>query len=64
MTPEIINFVPSPPKVAEAQNEAPNDLASHMRELRRRNQGAPRWLALAVLAGAFVALALVRLLIR
>jgi len=64
MTPEIINFVPSPPQVAEAQNQAPNDLASHMRELRRRNQGAPRGLALAVLAGAFVAMALVRLLIR
>jgi hypothetical protein len=69
MTPEIINFVsPSQPAKESAPEEvayeAPDDLVSHMRQLRRRNQSAPRWLALAVLTGAVVALAFVRFLAR
>jgi hypothetical protein len=35
-----------------------------MRQLRCRNQSAPRWLALAVLTGAVVALAFGRFLVR
>jgi hypothetical protein len=64
MTREIINFAPPQPQVAEVEFVAPNDLASHMRQLRRRNRGASRWLALAVLTGAVVALAFVRFLAR
>jgi hypothetical protein len=64
MTPEIVNFVLSSPQVAEVPSETPNNLASHMRRLRRRKLGAPRWLTFAVVMGAVVAMALVRLLIR
>jgi cellulose synthase/poly-beta-1,6-N-acetylglucosamine synthase-like glycosyltransferase len=64
MTPEIINFVPPQPRVAEVEIEAPSNLSSHMRQLRRWNQGASRWLALAVLTGAVAALAFVRFLAR
>jgi hypothetical protein len=64
VTPEIIDFIPSPPQVAEVPEEAPNTLASHMRQLRRRKLGAPRWLVLAVLIGGGVAMALVHLLVR
>jgi hypothetical protein len=64
VTREMIDFVPSPPQVAEVPDEAPNTLASHMRQLRRRKLGAPRWLVLAVLMGGGVAMALVRLLVR
>ena len=64
MAREIIDFVPPQPPVAEAELEAPNDLSSHMRQLRRRGQGTSRWLALAVLTGAVVALAFVRFLAR
>jgi hypothetical protein len=60
----IIDFVPPSPQVAEVEFNAPNDLSSHMRQLRRRNHGASRWLALAVLTGAVVALAFVRFLAR
>ena len=64
MTPEILNFVSPPTPAEEVTLEAPEDLVSHMRQLRRRNQNAPRWLALAVLTGAVVALAFVRFLAR
>jgi hypothetical protein len=64
MTREIIDFAPPQPQVVEVAFETPNDLASHMRQLRRRNQGASRWLALAVFTGAVVALAFVRFLAR
>jgi|HubBroStandDraft_4_1064222.scaffolds.fasta_scaffold52737_1 hypothetical protein len=64
MTPEILNFVPAPTPAEEVTHEAPEDVVSHMPQLRRRNQSAPRWLALAVLTGAVVALAFVRFLAR
>ena len=64
MTPEILNFVSPPTPAEEVTHEAPEDLVSHMRQLRRRTQNAPRWLALAVLTGAVVALAFVRFLAR
>jgi hypothetical protein len=64
MTREIIDFVPHQAPVAEVEYEAPNNLSSHMRHLRHRSQGASRWLALAVLTGAVVALAFVRFLAR
>jgi hypothetical protein len=60
----IIDFVPPPQQVAEVGFHTPNDLSSHMRQLRRRHQGASRWLAFAVLTGAVVALALVLFLAR
>jgi hypothetical protein len=63
-TPEIINFVPPATLAEEVAYEPPEDLGSHRRQLRRRNQSAPRWLALAVLTGAVVALAFVRFLAR
>jgi hypothetical protein len=64
MAREIIDFVPPQPQVAEVELEAPNDLSSHMRQLRRRSQGMSQWLGLAVLTGAVVALAFIRFLAR
>jgi hypothetical protein len=64
MAREIIDFVPPRPHGAEVECETPSDLSSHMRQLRRRNQGASRWLALAVLTGAVVALGFVHFLAR
>lgn len=64
MTREIINFVPPQPQDAAVEFEAPNDPAHYMPQLRRRYQSTPRWLALAVLTGAIVALAFVRFLAR
>jgi hypothetical protein len=64
MAREIINFVPPQPQVAEVESEVGNDLGFHMRQLRRRNHGASRWLAFAVLTGAVIALAFVRFLSR
>jgi hypothetical protein len=64
MAREIINFVPPQPQVEEAELENPNDPVSRMPQLRRRNQNASRWLALAVITGAVVALAFIRFLAR
>jgi hypothetical protein len=38
------------------------NLSTHMRKLRRRNEGAWRWIALAVFSGAIAALAHVNFL--
>lgn len=43
---------------------AARGLSSHVRKLRKRNQGISRWLALAVLAGSAVALAMVQFAIH
>jgi len=59
MAREIINFVSPQSQVAEVEVETPNDLASHLRQLRHQSRGASRWLALAVLTGAVLALAYV-----
>ncbi|MGH9713720.1 MAG: hypothetical protein ACRD5M_10535 [Candidatus Acidiferrales bacterium] len=64
MTREIIDFVLPKRKAAQVGFEPPGDLSLHMPQLRRRSESAPRWLALAALMGAVVALALVRLLVR
>lgn len=61
MTREILNFV-SPR--AEAEFYARNGLASHVRQLRRRSRDMSRWLALAVVTGSVVALAIIRFLSR
>jgi hypothetical protein len=47
-----------------ANRVADKSLSAHMRRLRRRNHGISRWLALAVLIGAIVALAFVDFLAR
>jgi hypothetical protein len=61
MTREIINFV-SPESEAAFYDR--NGLSSHVGSLHRKNKGTSRWLALAVVTGAVVALAFVRFLIR
>ncbi|MGA8221878.1 MAG: hypothetical protein WB780_09525 [Candidatus Acidiferrales bacterium] len=61
MTREIIDFVS--PEVEAAFYER-NGLSSHVVKLRGQNKGTSRWLALAVVTGAVVALAVVRFLIR
>ena len=77
MTPEIIPFVRESEKdsvlVYDADSTgnivgtdylATQGLANHVRQIRRKNQGIARWLALAVLTGTIAALAVVSLLAR
>ena len=64
MTREIIDFVSPQSRAAEIGFDQPEDLSLHMRQLRPRSHNAPRWLTLAVVMGAVVALAFVRFLAR
>jgi hypothetical protein len=77
MTPEIIPFVRDSEKdsivVYDADSTgsiigtdyvAAQGFANHMRQLRGKNQGIARWLALAVLTGTIAALAFVSFLAR
>jgi len=65
MANEIIDFSSEAesPSVAVVSPPAAG-IATHVRVLRRRHRGISRWLALALLAGALVALAFVKFLAR
>ncbi|MGA7915751.1 MAG: hypothetical protein WCA00_10995 [Candidatus Acidiferrales bacterium] len=58
------DILPMFPQQAVTPTIAARGLSSHVRQLRKRNQGISRWLALAVVAGAIVALAFVQLAIH
>lgn len=49
---------------ARARARTDTSLSAHMRRLRRRNQGISPWLAVAVLVGSVVALAVINFLAR
>jgi hypothetical protein len=60
MTHDIIDFNPA----TEPEVYLPNDLSSHVRQLRRRSEGVWHWVAIAVLTGTLTALAFVNFLAR
>jgi hypothetical protein len=76
MSPENPRFtqkVPAMPPVADLYLPFPSSqgrrapmqgLSGHVRQMQRRNEGFSRWLVFAVLGGAIVAFAMVKLAIR